>query len=124
MNTGALLIWLAEIWLYIGAVVAAAFVMVGIGRIDEDARGSYTFRPLLVPGVLLIWPIVLTRWVQAELSGLDTVVRRDRPLRDAHRPIWIVLAVLLPMVLVAALAVRQPLPKAGSTAVQLQPPPE
>lgn len=124
MGTGGLLIWLAEIWLYIGAVVAAGFLMIGIGRIDPDARGSYTFRPLLVPAVLLIWPIVLWRWLSAERSGLDTVVIRDRPLRGAHRPVWLVLAVLLPAILIGAYAIRQQLPEAGTTAVQIKPPNE
>jgi hypothetical protein len=121
MSTGALLIWLAEVWLYVGAVVAVAFLMIGIGRIDENARGSYTFRPLLVPGVLLIWPVVLWRWASAELLGLDAVVSRDRPLRDAHRQVWIVLAVLIPLLFIVSLAVRQSPPKSGSTAVQINP---
>lgn len=122
MSGGAILVGVAELWLYAGAAVAAAFLMVGIGRIDENARGSYTFRPLLVPGILLIWPLVLWRWVGAEVNGLDAVVCRDRPLRDAHRPVWLALAVLLPLLFVVALVIRQPLPKAGSTAVQIEPP--
>jgi hypothetical protein len=121
MSTGALLIGLAEIWLYIGAIVAVAFLMFGIGRIDEDARGSYTFRPLLVAGVLLIWPIVLWRWISAELIGLDAVVSRDKPLRDAHRRVWIVLAVLIPLIFIVSLAVRQITPEPGRTAVQINP---
>ena len=41
----------AEWWLYIGAAVALYFLTFGIDRIDENARGAYVFRPLLIPGV-------------------------------------------------------------------------
>ncbi|MDU8943756.1 hypothetical protein [Ovoidimarina sediminis] len=61
MSGAALLVGIAEWWLILGAVVAAVFLLFGIDRVDEDARGAYAFRPLLVPGVLLIWPLVLWR---------------------------------------------------------------
>ena len=120
MNTGTFLIGVAEIWLYLGAAVAFAFLMFGIDRVDEDARGSYTFRPLLVPGVLLIWPIVLWRWLNAEMSGPDSI-ERDRPVRDAHSRVWVVLAILIPAIFLLSLAIRQTPPEAGTTAVQIKP---
>lgn len=46
----------------LGAAVALAFLTVGIERIDPAARGAYAFRPLLVPGLVLLWPLVLWRW--------------------------------------------------------------
>jgi hypothetical protein len=49
-----------------GLVVAFAFLVVGIDRIDPNARGVYAFRPLLVPGVVLLWPLVLGRWAALE----------------------------------------------------------
>jgi hypothetical protein len=45
-----------------GAFVAAVFLVIGIGRIDGQARGSHLFRLLLVPGTVLLWPVVLLRW--------------------------------------------------------------
>jgi hypothetical protein len=59
-----------EVYGWIGAAVAAAFLLVGIDRIDESARGSYMFRPLIAPGVVVLWPLVLWRWLALE--------RRDR----------------------------------------------
>lgn len=114
-----MLIGLGQIWLYTGAGVAIVFLMFGIGRVDDEARGSYIFRPLLVPGVLLLWPLVVWRWVQAEMSG-PHAFRRDRPLRDAHGYVWLVLAVLIPAILIGSLAIRQTLPEAGTTAVQMK----
>ena len=45
----------------VGALVAAALLFYALDRIDPAARGAYAFRPLLVPGVVLLWPLVLWR---------------------------------------------------------------
>ncbi len=107
--SAATLLTLAEYWLYAGAAVAALFLTIGIDRIDEDARGAYIFRPLLVPGVLLIWPIVLWRWATLEM-GRDSWRHRHLPERLGHRYLWYVFALLLPLIVIGALALRQPLP--------------
>ena len=45
-----------------GIAVAMAFLFIGLDRLDPAARGAYAFRPLLVPGLVLLWPLVLWRW--------------------------------------------------------------
>ncbi len=50
----------------IGCVVAVAFLVFGVGRIDESARGVYAFRLLLIPGLVLLWPLVILRWLAIE----------------------------------------------------------
>ena len=50
----------------VGAGVALLFLLVGLDRVSEQARGAYVFRPLLVPGVVVLWPLVLARWIAAE----------------------------------------------------------
>ena len=47
----------------VGAFVAAAFLLLGLDRVDPAARGAYAFRPLLVPGLVLLWPLVALRWL-------------------------------------------------------------
>jgi len=49
-----------------GCAVAAAFLLWGIDRIDPGASGGYAFRPLLIPGIVLLWPFVLARWIALE----------------------------------------------------------
>jgi hypothetical protein len=58
-------------WAYgmVGGLVALAFLTLGIERIMPAARGAYAFRPLLVPGLVLLWPIVVWRW--RALAGKD-----------------------------------------------------
>jgi hypothetical protein len=58
------LILLAWGWGGAGAAVAAAFLLGGgIERVEPAARGAYAVRPLLLPGIVLLWPLVLWRWV-------------------------------------------------------------
>ncbi|MCI4666054.1 MAG: hypothetical protein MRY74_15165 [Neomegalonema sp.] len=57
-----------EIYVWIGIAIAAAFLSLGVGRIDPAARGAYAFRILVLPGVVGLWPLVLWRWVALELA--------------------------------------------------------
>jgi hypothetical protein len=53
-------------YLAIGSVVAAPFVIYGIGRVDAAARHvPWTFRILVVPGVVALWPFLLRRWLSS-----------------------------------------------------------
>ena len=45
-----------------GLLVGVAFLVWGIERLDATAVGAYAFRPLLLPGLVLLWPWVLQRW--------------------------------------------------------------
>ena len=47
-----------------GLLVGLAFLFRGLDRVDPAARGAYAFRPLLLPGLALLWPLVLWRWRQ------------------------------------------------------------
>jgi hypothetical protein len=58
----AAIVQCVTIWLAIGLVVGVAFLFLGIDRIDPAARGSHAFRPLLLPGLILLWPFVALRW--------------------------------------------------------------
>ena len=90
-------------------MTALVFLGWGIDRIDEDARGAYVFRPLLVPGVLLIWPVVLWRWWQIEAEAAPWAARY-RPVRAAHRPAVILMTLVMLGLVVAGLGVRQSWP--------------
>lgn len=92
-------------YLWIGIAVAVVFVIWGVGRVEPNARGAWAFRPLIVPGVVLIWPLVLWRWRQVE-QGVDAQARH-RPPRRAQDRVAVMLAVAIPLILVAGLLVRQ-----------------
>ncbi len=88
-----------------GALAAVAFLAFGLSRVAPGARGAYAFRPLLLPGLVLLWPLVLWRWWRlARPPGGTSLGRR---YGGTHRAVWTVLAVALPLLLLAALALRQ-----------------
>ncbi len=108
--TGAeTLILLVQIWGGIGLVVAVAFLTVGLGQIDEDARGAVTFRPLLVPGILVLWPFVVWRW-WVLATGRDKWTLRHAPPRRSHRGVAITMAILIPLTLLTSFSIRQTWP--------------
>lgn len=109
MQIASTIIDLAWAWGIAGAVTAAAFLTIGMGRIDEDARGAWIFRPLIAPGVMLLWPLVLWRWWVLE-TGRDDWRLRHAPPRRAHGRLWLAFAILIPLVFATALAVRQDWP--------------
>jgi hypothetical protein len=56
----------AQHYVTVGAVVAAVFLVIGVGRISPEARGSYLFRLLVLPGIVGLWPLVIWRWFVLE----------------------------------------------------------
>ncbi|MEM8823011.1 MAG: hypothetical protein AAGF30_05310 [Pseudomonadota bacterium] len=110
MDAAAAIIFGTEVWMGIGALVAVLFLLWGIDQVDEDARGAYVFRPLLIPGILLIWPLVLWRW-SVLARGRDVAQARYRPNRRVHGRIALILPVVLGLVIVAGLSVRQEWPE-------------
>lgn len=62
----ALFISAGYIYALIGAVIALGFVLFGVDRIDEAARGAWLARLMWLPGLVLLWPLVLIRWIVLE----------------------------------------------------------
>ena len=65
----ALAVWLVTlVTAYVGAgvVFAAAFAARGVSRVDVRAAGAgWGFRLLIVPGAVLLWPLLLRLWWRA-----------------------------------------------------------
>lgn len=116
MQTAGAIIALAEIWLWIGAACAAA-VVVGLGRFEPAARGAWVFRPLLIPGLMLLWPLVL--WRLARGPGHWTA--RHAPPLAAQGALALAMAAALACALALGWAIRQG-PPAAPAAVLIEPP--
>ena len=93
----------------VGLAAALVFVFFGIDRIDENASGAYMFRPLLIPGAALIWPIVLWRWALIG-AGRDDWALRHRPPRRSHGIAALAFAVAIPATILLGLAIKQTWP--------------
>jgi len=68
MATAAILRELVIAYAALGLAVGVAFLMLGIDRLDPAAAGCYAFRPLLLPGLILLWPLVALRWARFALA--------------------------------------------------------
>lgn len=99
------ILMLGTFYLYVGAAIAAVFLLFGLGRIDENAQDAWVFRPLLIPGVLLIWPLVIWRWIILR-CGEEKLDRHNMP-RIRQERVQLVFIIIIPVILLAALAVRQ-----------------
>ena len=65
-SLAAALVTLATAYVGAGVIVAPLFVAVGVGRVDvRAANAGWGFRVLILPGSVLLWPLVLRRWIQA-----------------------------------------------------------
>ena len=110
MNQAEAILFALRIWCSIGAIIAAVFLTIGMDRIDEDAQGAYVFRPLLIPGVLVIWPLVLWRWYLYETKR-ETLGKRYLPPRKAHFAVGMILPLGICLIILAGLNIRQPWPQ-------------
>lgn len=61
----SLVVEVAMLYAAIGVGVGVAFLAFGIERTDQAAVGAHAFRPLLLPGLALFWPLVALRWWRA-----------------------------------------------------------
>jgi hypothetical protein len=96
------LVQAAVAWCAIGGAVALAFLLFGLERARPEARESLAFRPLIVPGLVLLWPLVIWRWAVPAGDAPPNGLRR----LHAQRAVGRVLAVLLPLVVLAGLVLR------------------
>lgn len=65
------IVTIVEFYLMAGLIVAAFFLIFGIERVEPGSQGAYAFRPLLIPGLSLLWPLVIYRWwvVEQEMKA-------------------------------------------------------
>ena len=66
------LLLLSAIYLLFGLLFAIAFAVKGVTVVDEGAHGSSTgFRIIIFPGAVLLWPLLLKKWIYTKSTKHD-----------------------------------------------------
>lgn len=101
-------------YVFIGVLAAVALHLRGLRVLDHATIGApLMFRVLVSPGMIALWPILLLKWLRAaggvEATGAPDAPVRASGLRKIHGIAARGLAVALPVVIGAAVVVREPL---------------
>lgn len=101
-HTAQLIVDLASSYAVVGLLFAAVFVTQLAGRIDPSAaHGTWGFRLVIVPGVIVLWPYLLGRLLRGAVAPPDewtahralarspASIAGDAPARGSHeaRPV-------------------------------------
>ena len=58
------IVFLVLMYAQVGVIFGIFFLTRGIHRVDEQARHtSVAFRLMILPGVVALWPLLLSRWI-------------------------------------------------------------
>lgn len=68
-----ILLIIVAIYLALGVLFVFPFLMKGLNKIDEGAHGSTIgFKIIIIPGVIVFWPVLLSKWMKSNLNHRDT----------------------------------------------------
>ena len=63
---------IVTIYLSCGLIFAIPFIIKGVTDIDESAVGSSIgFRIIIIPGTMVFWPFLLTKWIRTKNKRHD-----------------------------------------------------
>ena len=115
------------VYITLGVVFAVALHAVGLTRIDPATRGAgWSFRLLITPGVVALWPYLAVRWRRAAAGGRPGGAQRPLSasgLRAFHRNLSMFLMVVVPLLAAAGIILRPARPVPDPVARSLLPEP-
>jgi hypothetical protein len=57
---------IVAVYLLLGVLFVIPFLTKGLTKVDEGAHGgSIGFKIIIIPGVIVFWPLLLRRWITA-----------------------------------------------------------
>jgi len=67
MLVAEVILWAATLYLMFGLLIGIPFAWRGVERIDLAAAGaSWSFRLMILPGCVALWPLIVRRWNQGK----------------------------------------------------------
>jgi len=68
-----ILLMIAAVYLVLGLLFVIPFLMKGLTKVDEGAHGSTMgFKIIIIPGVIVFWPVLLSKWMKGNMNHGDT----------------------------------------------------
>lgn len=59
-------VWAIQLYFLAGLIIGLLFIIWGIGKVDHVAQqSSIWFRLIVLPGSILLWPVVLLKWMKS-----------------------------------------------------------
>lgn len=112
-RTVEILLSAAGIYSALGGLAAIAFHARGLARIDPASVGApWTFRLLVTPGLIALWPIILGRWLRSAPPPDPARPVRPRGLRTGQAIVVRVVAVVVAVAGTLAIVSRPAAPSA------------
>ncbi|MEZ0298896.1 MAG: hypothetical protein ACAI35_20790 [Candidatus Methylacidiphilales bacterium] len=107
----SLLLWCIVVYLITGIALAPILAFHSINAMDASAaHGSLAFRLIILPGLVLLWPVVLQKALAARSGTCELPVPEKpvtpRGLRRLHGNSALALCLLLPPLITLALTWR------------------
>ena len=66
------------VYLALGVLFLIPFLIKGITKVDDGARGSNIgFKIIIIPGVVVFWPVLLSKWIKTNRNHGDTKAQRN-----------------------------------------------
>ncbi len=94
----------------VGVVVGLALHAGGLRRIDPAvSRAGWWFRALITPGLVALWPWMLSRWRRSATGPAPGSVHRPLSagaIRRMHLVLAVALALLVPLLAVIGIVLR------------------
>ena len=73
-----ILLIIAAIYLLLGVLFVIPFLIKGLNKVDEGAHGSTIgFKIIIMPGVIVLWPVLLSKWMKGNGNHGDTKAQRN-----------------------------------------------
>ena len=67
------LLIIAAVYLAVGVLFVIPFLIKGLNKVDEGAHGSTIgFKIIIIPGVIVFWPVLLSKWMKGNRNHGDT----------------------------------------------------
>lgn len=68
----------------IGLLFGVPFVLVGVKHIDASAQhAAKGFKWIILPGVILLWPLLLVRWMKHSLPPTEKTAHKVLAAQEA-----------------------------------------